>query len=66
MGANVQVVRLELGKLRKQMDGLYKHLPMESVKMDKRKNKKKVVEESRNLDNELSEIKKKLERLGKK
>ena len=60
-------LRLELGKLRKQMDGLYKHLPMEGVKMDKRKNKKKkVVEESRNLDNELSEIKKKLERLGKK
>ena len=60
-------LRLELGKLRKQIDGLYKHLPIEDVKMDKRKNKKKrVVEETRNLDNELSEIKKKLERLGEK
>jgi hypothetical protein len=60
-------LRLEIGKLRKLMDGLVSHLPTENVKMDKRKNKKKKVdEEGRNLDNELREIKKKLERLGEK
>jgi hypothetical protein len=60
-------LRIEIGKLRKSMDNVEKHLPMENIKLDKRKNKsKKVVEDSRNLDSELMEIKRKLENLGKK
>ena len=54
-------LRLEIGKLRKQMDGLVNYLPTDNVKIDKRKNKKKKVGDGgRNLDSELGEIKKKL------
>ena len=60
-------LRIEIGKLRKQMDGLEKHLPTGNVKLDKRKAKEiKSVDESRNLDFELQDIKKKLAKLGKK
>ena len=60
-------LRIEIGKLRKSMDNVEKHLPTEDIKKDKRKNKKSNVEEtSRNLDNELLDIKRKLASLGKK
>ena len=60
-------LRVELGKLRKSMDNVEKSLPSENIKQDKRKNKsKKVIEEGKNLDSELMDIKRKLERLGKK
>jgi len=59
-------LRVEIGKLRKQMDGLEKVLPTENVKIDRRKNKNKVVDAERNIDSELAEIKRKLAGLGKK
>lgn len=60
-------LRIEIGKLRKSMESVEKHLPSENIKEDKRKNKgKKIIEEGKNLDSELQDIKKKLAKLGKK
>ena len=64
--ASKNKLRIELGKLRKHMDSLEKQLPAEGIKEDKRKNKPKKVEESRNIDSELIDIKRKLAKLGKK
>lgn len=59
-------LRIELGKLRKSMDSLEKQLPAEGIKEDKRKNRPRKVEEVKNLDSELMDIKRKLAKLGKK
>ncbi len=59
-------LRIEIGKLRKSMDNLDKHLPSDNIKEDKRKNKsKKVIQEGKNLDSELMDIKRKLAKLSK-
>jgi len=59
-------LKLELQRLRKLMEGLEKHLPTEDIKIDKRKNKNKVVDAERNIDSELAEIKNKLAKLAKR
>ena len=70
-------LRIELGKLRKSMDNVQKDLPADNVKLDKRKMKEKkgiagkgsedpLGHEGRNLDSELLDIKRKLEKLGGK
>ena len=60
-------LRIEMGKLIRSMNNIEKHMPTENIKVDKRKNKTKNVNDvERNLDSELLNIKKKLASLGKK
>jgi len=65
--ASKNKLRIELGNFRKKISLMHIHLPQDNIKIDRRKRKRKTVLDSGpDIQDELAEIKKKLERLGKK